>query len=205
MLQRSDEWFTARLGKVTASRISEVLTISKRNTAHKRTKYMRELLCERLTGVNADRYVTRAMQRGIDLESTARIEYELRSGNIVLETGFFTHPSIKMAGASPDGLVGNDGLLEIKCPTSFTHLIFLQTGTPDEKYILQMQWQMACTGRQWCDFVSYDDNFPDNLAYRRTRISRDDTQIAIVEREVLLFLDELSKMELDLNAANFAA
>ena len=201
MQQRTDEWFAARLGKVTASRLSDVF---KTNMA-KRQKYMRELLCERLTGINTQKFVNQAMQRGVDLESDARLEYELREDRIVFETGFFNHPDIEMSGASPDGLIGNDGLIEIKCPTSTTHLKFLQTGIPDYRYVLQMQWQMACTNRQWCDFVSYDDRFHSHLAYRCKRFKRDDEMIANITQEVLVFLDELAKQENDLNAAKFAA
>lgn len=205
MEQGTKEWFAIRLGKVTASRVGEVCAKTRTGYSAQRANYMLELLCERLTGNKEDKYVTAAMQRGIELEPFARVEYEIQSKNVVTKAGFYNHPTIQASGASPDGLIGDDGLIEIKCPNSSTHVQFLQSGKPDKKYIMQMQWQMACTGRKWCDFVSYDDRFPDNLAYRCIRINRDEEAIVEIEKEVLLFLDELQELENTLNAAKFAA
>ena len=133
------------------------------------------------------------MQHGTDTEPAARAMYMLETGADVTETGFIPHPSIAMSGASPDGLVGEDGLIEIKCPNTATHLEFLQSRKPKHEYLLQMQWQMACTGRQWCDFVSYDDRLPEKLAYRCIRIPRDDKLIAELEEEAVKFLTELDE------------
>lgn len=193
MQQRTEEWFAARLGKVTASRISDLMAVTKTGHTASRKNYMAELICERLTGRREEKYSNAAMQRGTELEPKARAMYEIETGELVEETGLIDHPAIVMSGASPDGLIGNDGLLEIKCPNTATHLEFLQTGTPKREYLLQMQWQMACTGRAWCDFVSYDDRLPEHLAYRCTRIPRDGKLIAEMEDAVRLFLLELDK------------
>ncbi|MDU4301545.1 MAG: YqaJ viral recombinase family protein, partial [Eikenella corrodens] len=158
-----------------------------------RKNYMAELLCQRLTGQQEEKFTSAAMQHGTDTEPAARAMYMLETGADVTETGFIPHPTIAMSGASPDGLVGEDGLIEIKCPNTATHLEFLQNQKPKHEYLLQMQWQMACTGRQWCDFVSYDDRLPEKLAYRCIRIPRDDKLIAELEEEAVKFLTELDK------------
>lgn len=192
MLQRSDDWFNARLGCVTASRISDVMAKTKSGYSASRANYMSQLICERLTGTREENYVNSAMQRGIDLESKARELYILKSFNYeVQEVGFILHPTIKNAGASPDGLVNQDGLIEIKCPNTATHIQFLKTLTPKREYILQMQWQMACTGRKWCDFVSYDDRLPENLSYKCLRVDYDAKLVEEIEIEVIKFLNEL--------------
>ncbi|MDU4301376.1 MAG: YqaJ viral recombinase family protein, partial [Eikenella corrodens] len=158
-----------------------------------RKNYMAELLCQRLTGQQEEKFTSAAMQHGTDTEPAARAMYMLETGADVTETGFIPHPSIAMSGASPDGLVSEDGLIEIKCPNTATHLEFLQNRKPKHEYLLQMQWQMACTGRQWCDFISYDDRLPEKLAYRCIRIPRDDKLIAELEEEAVKFLTELDK------------
>ena len=191
MEQRSDEWFTARLGKVTASRVADIMARTKSGYSASRAKYMAQLLCERLTGQKEDSYQSAAMQRGTELEGKARAVYLLETGNDVTETGLVDHPTIAMSAASPDGLVNDDGLIEIKCPETHTHLEFIKSGKPKSNYMQQMQWQMACTGRQWCDFVSYDDRLPEYLAYKCVRIPRDDALIAEMEAEVSEFLAEL--------------
>ena len=127
------------------------------------------------------------------LEPVARAVYIIETGRDVEETGMIEHPTIAMSGASPDGLVGSDGLIEIKCPNTATHLEFVCTNEPKPAYMLQMLWQMACTGRQWCDFVSYDDRLPEHLAYRCIRIERDNDKIAEIEAEVIAFLAELNE------------
>ncbi|MGF6149024.1 lambda exonuclease family protein, partial [Kingella potus] len=131
-----------------------------------------------------------AMQHGTDTEPQARAAYMLETGNDVAETGFIPHPGIAMSGASPDGLIGADGLIEIKCPNTATHIDFLRSGRPKPQYLAQMQWQMACTGRQWCDFVSYDPRLPETLAIRIKRIERDNDTIARLEAEAEKFLNE---------------
>jgi len=196
--QRTEEWFAARLGKVTASKVSDVMAKTKSGYAATRTNYMMTLLCERLTGKREDFYVNAAMQRGTDLEPNARSVYEAESGLLVSETGLVIHQNIENFGASPDGLVGSDGLLEIKCPNTATHIEFLRTGKPDNKYQWQMLAQMACTGRQWCDFVSYDDRLPFALQYSCIRFERDNSRIAEMESEIIKFLAELSDIEAEM-------
>ena len=192
--QRTPEWFAERLGKITASRIADVVGKTKSGSyGAARKNYMAELLCQRLTGQQEEKFTSAAMQHGTDTEPAARAMYMLETGEDVTETGFIPHPAIAMSGASPDGLVGEDGLIEIKCPNTATHLEFLQNQKPKHEYLLQMQWQMACTGRQWCDFVSYDDRLPEKLAYRCIRIPRDDKLIAELEEEAVKFLTELDK------------
>ena len=192
--QRTPEWFAERLGKITASRIADVVGKTKSGSyGAARKNYMAELLCQRLTGQQEEKFTSAAMQHGTDTEPAARAMYMLETGEDVTETGFIHHPSIDMSGASPDGLVGEDGLIEIKCPNTATHLEFLQSRKPKHEYLLQMQWQMACTGRQWCDFVSYDDRLPEKLAYRCIRVPRDDKLIAELEEETVKFLTELDK------------
>jgi len=192
--QRTPEWFAERLGKITASRIADVVGKTKSGGyGAARKNYMAELLCQRLTGQQEEKFTSAAMQHGTDTEPAARAMYMLETGADVTETGFIPHPSIAMSGASPDGLVGEDGLIEIKCPNTATHLEFLQSRKPKHEYLLQMQWQMACTGRQWCDFVSYDDRLPEKLAYRCIRVPRDDKLIAELEEEAVKFLNELDE------------
>ena len=192
--QRTPEWFAERLGKITASRIADVVGKTKSGSyGAARKNYMAELLCQRLSGQQEEKFTSAAMQHGTDTEPAARAMYILETGTDVTETGFIPHPTIAMSGASPDGLAGEDGLIEIKCPNTATHLEFLQSRKPKHEYLLQMQWQMACTGRQWCDFVSYDDRLPEKLAYRCIRIQRDDTLVAELEEEAIKFLTELDE------------
>ncbi|MCG9021480.1 YqaJ viral recombinase family protein [Laribacter hongkongensis] len=191
MEQRTEEWFAARLGKVTASRVADVMTKTKSGYAASRQNYMAELICQRLTGTQEIRFSNAAMQRGTELEPHARARYIIETGEIVTEVGLIDHPTIAGFGASPDGLVGDTGLIEIKCPNTWTHIETIKTGKPKPEYIKQMQTQMACTGRQWCDFVSYDDRLPDDMQYFCTRIERDDALIAEIETEVSAFLAEL--------------
>ena len=144
MEQRTDEWFAARCGKVTASRIADLTAKTKSGYAASRANYMAQLLTERLTGEVAESFSSSAMQWGTDIEPRARATYALLTGNSVKETGFVLHPAIANAGASPDGLVGEDGLIEIKCPNTATHLDALRTEKIPGKYQKQMLWQMAC-------------------------------------------------------------
>lgn len=187
MQQRTEEWFAARCGKVTASRMKDI--IAKSDTAAYRN-YQAEIISERLSGRPAESYSSREMQRGTELEPKARAVYLLETGSDVSETGLIPHPSIANSGASPDGLVDNDGLLEIKCPNTATHIDFLLHRQPKREYILQMQWQMACTGRLWCDFVSYDDRLPEPHAYACIRIMRDPETIERLEQAAADFLAE---------------
>lgn len=194
MDQRTPEWYAARLGKATASRIADIVAKTKTGYGATRENYKMELALERITKAQAPSFTNAAMQWGIDMEPAARSAYETTTGNFVTEVGMIDHPTIGMSGASPDGYVGEDGLIEIKCPESKQHLKNLSTRKPDTKYIYQMQWQMACTGRKWCDFVSYDPRFPDHLQLLIVRVERDEALIAEVEKEVVLFLGEVTEM-----------
>lgn len=191
VIQGSPEWHALRLGKVTASRVADVVAKTKSGPAASRKNYLAELALERLTGQCADGYTSPAMQWGIETEPQARIAYEFHRDVDVVQVGFIPHPTIADAGASPDGLVGEDGLVEIKCPLPSTHMETLDTGTVPAKYITQMMWQMACTGRQWCDFVSFDPRFPAHMQFFVERVKRDDEMIKMLEDEVAAFLNEL--------------
>lgn len=198
MEQRSDDWFAARLGKVTASRVADLMSRTKSGYSASRTNYAAQLVAERLTGYREPTFVSAAMAHGTDTEPQARAAYEFETGLSVVETGFVDHPSIGMSGASPDGLVGDDGLVEIKCPNTATHIETLRGGSIARKYLLQMQWQMACTERQWCDFASYDPRMPIEMQLHVTRVERDDDLIAEIAAEVTAFLNEVEETVIDL-------
>lgn len=201
MQQQSEEWFAARVGRVTASRVKDVMAKGRgKEPSATRRNYMMELLCERLTGQRAEGFTSAAMQRGTELEPFARMAYELDCGLMVIETGLVLHPSIDGFGASPDGLSGGDGLLEIKCPNTATHIATLQSGRHDPQYEWQMLAQMACTGREWVDFVSFDDRLPELLQYACFRFERDEGRIRDMESEIRAFLEELAELELDMRA-----
>lgn len=190
--QRTDDWFQARLGKVTASKVSDVMAKTKSGYSASRQNYMAQLICERLTGVKQDSFTNAAMQRGTELEPMAREIYVLNSFDAtVTEVGFIPHPTIDNFGASPDGLVNDDGLIEIKCPNTWTHLEFIKSNEPKREYILQMHVQMMCTGRKWCDFVSFDDRLPDEYQFRVKRIEFNPILAKEIENEVIKFLAEL--------------
>lgn len=155
-IQGSVEWMQERCGMITASRIADVLATTKTGEAASRANYRAQLVAERMTKTVQESYTNAAMQWGIDTEPQARIAYELHSGLLVEEVGSVPHPFIKRASASPDGLIDADGLVEIKCPNTATHICYLIDGKPPKKYIPQMAWQCACTGRKWVDFVSFD-------------------------------------------------
>ncbi|WP_342222000.1 lambda exonuclease family protein [Candidatus Fukatsuia endosymbiont of Tuberolachnus salignus] len=192
MEQRTEAWFAARCGKVTASKLAEVMAKVKTGDAATRKKYRAELICQRLTGKREDTFVTLDMKHGTALEPVARKAYLLREFAVeVTEVGLVDHPTIKGFAASPDGLVNEDGLIEIKCPKTWTHLKTIRTGEPEKKYRLQMHAQMLCTGRRWCDFVSYDNRLPDTLAYFKKRIHFDEALGKEIETEVRKFLQEL--------------
>lgn len=202
VLQGTPEWFEQRRGKVTASRIADLMAKTKNGYSASRQNYLMQLLCERLTGKVEEGYKSTAMQRGNDLEAEARNWYQLETGESVEEVSFIDHPKINFAGASPDGLVGAEGLIEIKCPNTATHIETLRKKEPIDRYYKQMQWQMAVTGRKWCDFVSFDNRLPDNLAYFCKRIPRDETVIQEIEQEVQAFLLELDVTVAELSVMN---
>jgi len=199
MEQRTEEWFTARLGKVTASKVSDVMAKTKSGYSASRATYMSQLLVERLTGTRAEGFTSAAMQWGTDTEPKARTAYEFITDMNVVEVGFVNHPFIEMSGASPDGLVDDLGMLEIKCPNTSTHVQTLLDEKIPKRYVDQMQWQMACAEREWCDFVSFDPRLPDGNDFFCTRLKRDDKRIADLESEVTDFLDELSTQIVKLN------
>jgi putative phage-type endonuclease len=190
MEQRTEEWFAARCGKVTASRVADVIAKTKTGYSTSRQNYLADLVVERLTGKPAATFSNAAMEWGVEQEPFARAAYECKTGVMVEQVGFIDHPTIAMSGASPDGYA-EDGLIEIKCPNTATHLDYILEGKPPQKYVTQMQWQMACTGRPWCDFVSYDPRLPENLQLLVIRVQRDDAYIAMLETEVTKFLAEL--------------
>lgn len=192
MEQRSPEWFAARCGKVTASRLYDVMARTKSGYAASRQNYMAELICQRLTGKPEEGFTNAAMMRGTELEPVAREMYALNEfAAVISEVGLIDHPTITGFAASPDGIVNDDGLIEIKCPNTWTHLQTLKTGVPKYQYLLQMHAQMMCTGRKWCDFVSFDDRLPPELAYFKTRINFDEVLAEEIEQEVVKFLAEL--------------
>ncbi len=192
MQQGSQEWIDARLGKVTASRVAELMARTKTGFSTSRANYMAELICERLTGSQAEKYSNAAMAWGTEQEPNAKAAYAFMEDVEIADVGFVPHPTISDFGASPDGLVGEIGLVEIKCPITATHLDTLLNGTIDGKYITQMQVQLACTGRAWCDFVSYDPRLPVDMQLWVKRVHRDAGKIAEIETEVTQFLAELT-------------
>jgi putative phage-type endonuclease len=197
--QGSPEWFAQRCGKATASRISDIVSKTKTGYSASRTNYMAQLVVERMTQTIAESYSNVAMEWGTENEPFARAAYEIKTGNTVDQVGSIDHPTIPMSSASPDGFVGNWGCLEIKCPNTSTHIETLLGAEPVKKYYDQMQWQMACTNRSWCDFVSFDPRMPAHLQLFVKRIERNDVYIAELEGEVIQFLLEVDDKVKKLN------
>ncbi len=194
--QGTDAWRQARCGKLTASRMSDACARTAKGWGASRANLMGELIAERFTGVPAQGFTNAAMQWGTDTEPMARANYEFMKSYDVVEVGFVTHPLIPMSGASPDGLVGDIGLVEIKCPNTSTHIDTLLGGSVPAKYITQIQWQLACTGRAWCDFVSFDPRMPENMQLFVKRVTRDGDRIAELTDMAQEFLAELdAKLE----------
>lgn len=199
MIQGSKEWLQSRCGNITASRIADMLAKTKTGEAASRANYRAQLVAERMTGAVQESYSNDAMAWGTEQEPFARIAYELDKGVMVDEVGFVMHPTIARSGASPDGCIGEDGLLEIKCPNTATHIGYLLDGKPPTKYIKQMGWQLACTARKWCDFVSYDPRMPEALQYFCVRYIPDAKDIGILEYEVKAFDKEIEDLIIQLN------
>jgi putative phage-type endonuclease len=191
--QGSDAWLQERCGRVTASRIADLMARTKTGWGASRTNYRSQLICERLTGCVQPSFTNAAMIHGTETEPEARRAYEFFVDRDVQQVGFILHPTIEMAGASPDGLVGDDGLLELKCPLSATHIETLLTGAIPDKYFKQIQFQMACTGRAWCDFASYDNRLPERMRLYVKRIERDDEAVAEIEAEIRAFIKEIDE------------
>lgn len=205
MEQGSAEWKAARLGHATASRIADVIARTKTGWGASRANYASQLIVERLTGVPSEGFTNAAMQWGTDTEPHARAAYEFRHDVTVDLADFVPHPAIAWSGASPDGFVGDDGLVEIKCPNTATHIETLLGRAPPAKYVTQMMWQMACTGRAWCDFISFDPRLPEHLRMFVHRVHRDDAEIARLESEVRTFLAEIDDTLARLSALNAGA
>ncbi len=198
IIQGSPEWFQIRCGKLTASRMADATAKTKTGWGAGRKNLMAQLVAERLTGTVAESYSNAAMQWGTDTEPEARAAYEFYQGVDVVEIGFIDHPSIPMTGCSPDGLVGDDGMVEIKCPNTATHIDTLLKGTIPSKYVKQMQWQMACAGRDWCDFVSYDPRMPEEMKLFVSRVEYDPS--IGLETMAIEFLKELADQVLQLKS-----
>jgi len=192
MEQRSEEWFQARLGKVTASRVADILAKIKSGESASRRNYKIQLVSERLTGEKQETYINQAMQDGIDREFYARERYVQQFGEVE-EVGFVKHPTLE-AGASPDGMVGEDGILEIKCPMGSTHTETLMTQDVPSRYVPQIQFQLLVTGRKWCDFVSYNPMFPEHLQVFVKRVEADLVYQKELESEVKQFLSEVDNV-----------
>jgi len=197
--QMSEEWFAARLGKITSSRVKDVMAKGRSGAVSAtRKNYMMELLCQRLTGQREEGFTSGAMQRGTDMEPLARASYEVSQEVMVTEAAFILHPEYDFTGSSPDGYVGDDGLVEIKCPNTANHIACIQSEVHDIKYEWQMQHQMFCTGREWCDFASFDDRLPEPLQLFVSRVSRDEEKIKIMGKEIQVFEDELQDLKFEM-------
>jgi len=190
MEQRTEEWFAARLGKVTASRVADVLAKIKSGESASRKNYKMELVVQRLTNKVGESFTNAAMEWGTEQEPFARMAYEAHTGTFVKEEGFVDHPTIEGFGCSPDGIVG-EGLIEIKCPNTANHIETVLENKAPSKYIPQMQCQMACTGAKWCDFVSFDPRVLEDLQLLVIRVERDQEYIDSMEVEVKQFLSEV--------------
>lgn len=199
MEQRSEEWFAARCGKVTASRVADIMARTKTGPSASRENYLAQLVCERMTGKPAESYSNAAMAWGTEQEPFARAAYESAKDVLVEEVGFVSHPSFSEAGASPDGLVGEFGLVEIKCPNTATHIQTLLEQKVPEKYNTQMQWQMACTQRHWCDYVSFDPRMAEGLQLFIKRVEFDPVYVGKLDKEIINFLLDLEDKITQLN------
>lgn len=197
IIQRSPEWFAARLGIATASRFNAVLAKIKTGESAERRNYRAQLVVERLTGKQVETYQNAAMQHGTEQEPFARMAFAANTSVIVEEVGFLRHAEIE-AGCSPDGLIDEDGMIEIKCPfQTAIHIDSLKNGMPKE-HVPQVQGQMWIAGRQWVDFVSYDPRMPEKLQLFVQRIQRDDEYIANLSKEVAAFMEEVKAEEAQL-------
>jgi putative phage-type endonuclease len=200
--QGTDDWKKLRLGKVTASRVSDVMSKIKSGESASRRNYKMDLVVERLTGLPTSSFTSPAMSWGVENECLARMAYEAFKGVFVDQVAFCNHPTIEWFGCSPDGLIGSEGNLEIKCPNTANHIDYLLAGVPPAKYVPQMQTQMACTGRLWTDFVSYDPRLPPELQLFIVRLDRDESYIQQIETEVKQFLEEVKQVYTQLKERN---
>lgn len=199
--QGTQLWFETRLGMLTSSRIADAIAKRKRNPKEPLQAYLdlrMDLAVERVTRKPAEHFVSQWMERGAELEPLARAAYELRTDASVSSVDFVLHPTMEWCGCSPDGITGEEGLIEIKCPKRNTHAEYLLGEVAPEQYVPQMMWQMACTGRQWTDFVSYHPDFPDPLDLFICRLNRDGQSIAVMEAEATVFLKETADLTMRL-------
>lgn len=194
--QGTPEWLAARLGRVTASRMKDVLAVIKSGEAAARRDYRTQLVCERLTGQPQDDvFVSADMQRGTDLEPAARAAYEAQTGQWVEQVGFLAHNEL-MAGGSPDGVVGDyEGLIEIKCPRPATHINWMRAGEVPAAHAAQIRMLLWLTGAEWCDFISYCPHMPEHLRVYVARVEHaveeSDAVVAAIEK----FLGEVDNEE----------
>ena len=199
--QGTAEWHQLRLGKVTASRVADILAKTKTGPSASRQNYLIELALQRTTGIIQESYSNAAMEWGTQTEPQARVAYEVNTNNFVDQVAFIDHFSIEWFGCSPDGLVSNRGLVEIKCPNSTTHWEYFKFNRPPQKYIIQMQAQMAVTGRDWCDFISFDPRMPERSQLLIVRVDRDESFIVEMEEQIKQFLSEV-EVEVNLMKGN---
>lgn len=193
--QGTPEWLASRAGRVTASKVSDALAKTQKGESAVRVKYLEQIAAEIITGKpQGSSFTNAAMQTGTEREPVARSMYESIYGMMVEEVGLVLHPTIERGAASPDGLVGTSGCIEIKCPMATTHMNYWADGVAPANYMNQMQWVMACTGRDWCDFISYHPDFDEETQLFVVRVPRDEKRIAEMEEGVLKFLDEAGQI-----------
>ena len=197
--QGTTEWFQQRCGKVTASRVYDVMSSLKSGKpSAARVNYAAELVAEIMTGKPADSFDNAAMRWGRECEPLARSAYEAETGQIVQLAGFVDHPTISNTGASPDGYVNDNALIELKCPNTATHIETLLNNEIPVKYQYQMLWQLECTQREWCDFVSFDPRLPPELQLFIKRFERDDERLENIRDEIVQFLDHVNSVVIKL-------
>lgn len=197
--QLSAEWFTARLGRVTASNVAKATSRLTKKSGKKEVgeptaacdKFRTQVIAETLTGIPVENYVSPAMDQGRELEPVAVAEYEFQYGLETERTGLWVHPVIDRFAASPDRLCGEDGVLEVKCPLPTTHIDYMIAGVMPEEYVDQVQSELACTERKWADFVSFCPVMPPDLKLFRIRVERDEERIRQIEEGVIKFLEEV--------------
>lgn len=200
VIQGSDEWKLAKLGYVSASSIADVMAKVKSGEAITRRKYKVRLVAERLTGKIGESYTNPSMEHGVITEPLAKVAYEVKTSSFIDNTGFWKHPTIKWVGCSPDGLVGKTGLVECKCPNTTTHIDYLFENKVPTEYYKQIQCQLWVMQREWVDFISFDDRLPEKKQLFIKRAYRDEELIKEMEKEVIIFLDEVEQMMEKLNA-----
>lgn len=199
--QGTPEWHQLRAGKVTASRVADILAQTRTGPSASRQNYLIELALQRSTGTIEPSYTNAAMEWGTQTEPQARVAYEVETENFVDQVAFIDHPTIANFGCSPDGLIGDDGLIEIKCPNSATHWEYFKAKKPPQKYVTQIQTQLCVTGRKYCDFVSFDPRMPLRSQLLIVRVDRDEAFIAEIEEKVKQFLSEV-EVEVNLMKGN---